>query len=64
MFWRPYHNDIFQVAIARAILKNPQIMLLDEATASLDTHTEKLIQGALENVTRGRTTITVAYVEI
>ena len=35
-------------------------MLLDEATASLDTHTEKEIQKALENVTRGRTTITIA----
>ena len=51
-----------QVAIARAILKTPQILLFDEATASLDTHTEKLIQEALENVTKGRTTITIAYV--
>ncbi|KAH8585421.1 putative ABC heavy metal transporter [Bisporella sp. PMI_857] len=50
-----------RVAIARAILKKAQVMLLDEATASLDTHTEKLIQGSLENVTRGRTTITVAH---
>lgn len=37
-------------------------MLLDEATASLDSHTEKQIQEALENVTRGRTTLTIAYV--
>ncbi len=37
-------------------------MLLDEATASLDSHTEKQIQNELEAVTRGRTTITVAYV--
>lgn len=52
----------FQVAIARALLKKPRIMLLDEATASLDTHTEKLIQEALEVVTKGLTTITIAYV--
>lgn len=37
-------------------------MLLDEATASLDSHTEEQIQEALENVTRGRTTIVIAYV--
>jgi ABC-type dipeptide/oligopeptide/nickel transport system ATPase subunit len=37
-------------------------MLFDEATASLDSHTEKQIQAALKNVTRGRTTITIAYV--
>jgi ATP-binding cassette, subfamily B, vacuolar membrane transporter HMT1/ACLQ len=49
-----------QVAIARAILKDPQIILLDEATASLDSHTEKQIQSALETVTKGRTTITIA----
>ncbi|KAL1604777.1 hypothetical protein SLS60_004317 [Paraconiothyrium brasiliense] len=49
-----------RIAIARAILKDPQIILLDEATASLDSQTEKQIQGALETVTRGRTTLTIA----
>lgn len=51
-----------QVAIARAILKDAPILLLDEATASLDSQTERLIQDALERVTAGRTTITIAYV--
>lgn len=49
-----------QIAIARAILKDAPILLLDEATASLDTHTERQIQDALERVTSGRTTITIA----
>lgn len=49
-----------QIAIARAILKDARILLLDEATASLDSHTERLIQDALERVTAGRTTITIA----
>ncbi|KAI8631408.1 hypothetical protein F5Y19DRAFT_423639 [Xylariaceae sp. FL1651] len=50
-----------RVAIARAILKNARILLLDEATASLDSHTETQIQEALERVTAGRTTVTIAH---
>ena len=52
-----------QIAIARAILKDARILLLDEATASLDSHTERQIQEALERVTAGRTTVTIAYVQ-
>lgn len=50
-----------RIAIARAILHNPKIIILDEATASLDTQTEKHIQEALARLTKGRTTIAIAH---
>ncbi|KAI0203556.1 hypothetical protein F4808DRAFT_417135 [Astrocystis sublimbata] len=50
-----------RIAIARAILKNARMLLLDEATASLDSHTERQIQEALERVTAGRSTVTIAH---
>lgn len=50
-----------RIAIARSIIKNPQIMILDEATSALDTKSEKVVQGALDRVTKNRTTITIAH---
>ncbi|KAI3326353.1 P-loop containing nucleoside triphosphate hydrolase protein [Xylariaceae sp. AK1471] len=50
-----------RIAIARAFLRTPRILLLDEATSSLDSETERQIQGSLEKVSEGRTTITIAH---
>jgi subfamily B ATP-binding cassette protein MsbA len=52
------NNDL---SIARAVLKNPPIMILDEATSALDTESEKFVQVALENMMQNRTSIVIAH---
>ena len=50
-----------RLSIARAVLKNPQILILDEATSALDTESEKLVQEALDNLMKDRTSLVIAH---
>ena len=50
-----------RIAIARAIMKNPTILILDEATSALDTYNEKIVQESLDKIMKGKTSVIVAH---
>lgn len=50
-----------RLALSRALVRNPKILLLDEATSALDSESEKLVQNALKDAAKGRTTISIAH---